>query len=208
MSHSKSRSRSKSAKREWYSSQYQINSEQCTLSTINSRQSPKHDRLHNLDVWLSPNWSSTGTSRKGATNDDEHQNGKPQRRSCLQEWYQSPDGTYSKQSGKNTIKWDLWCNTNPLSYGQLRNSATSHYAQLSGELNRGSCTSHWYSPPVGTPDRHSTKSAIDHDDNVQISLDVSQCWTSDASHDTCTTQDVTCESGFRKLEKNMMHHKV
>ena len=61
----------------------------------------------------------------------------------------------------------------------MRNSATSHYAQVSGELNRRSCTPQRYSPPVGTPDRHSTKSAIDHDDNVQISLDVSQCQTSD-----------------------------
>ena len=91
------------------------------------------------------------------------------------------------------------------SYGQSRNSATSHYAQVSGELYRRSHTPQWYSHPVGTPDRHSTKSAIDHDDNVQISLDVSQCQTSDVqttsdvSHDTCTTQDVTCETEFRKL---------
>ena len=55
------------------------------------------------------------------------------------------------------------------------------------------------------PDRHSTNSAIDHDDNVQISLDVSGCQSSDVqitshvSHDTCTNQDVTHETGFRKL---------
>ena len=113
-----------------------------------------------------------------------------------------------KKSGKNTIECDLRYSANPLSYGQLRNSAASHYAQVSGELNRRSCTSQWYSPPVGTPDRHSTKSAIDHDDNVQRSLDVSQCQTSDVqitndvSHDHCTNEDVTHETGFRKLETN------
>ena len=53
-----------------------------------------------------------------------------------QEWHQSPDGTYGKQSGENAIKWDLRHSANPLSYGQSRNSATSHYAQVSDELNR------------------------------------------------------------------------
>ena len=93
----------------------------------------------------------------------------------------------------NTIKCNVQHSANPSSDGQLRNSATSHYAQVSGDLLRRSHTPQRYSPPVGTPDRHSTKSAVDHDDNVQISLDVSQCrtshvpTTSDVSHDACTT---------------------
>ena len=66
------------------------------------------------------------------------------------------------------------------------------------------------SPPVRTHDRHSTKSPVDHDDNFWISVDVSQCrtsnvpTTSDVSHDGCTSRDVLIhERGLGKLGKNM-----
>ena len=142
--------------------------------------------------------------KKCSTNHDEQWKGECQRRSCSQEWHQSPDGTYGKQSGKNTVKHDVQHSANPSSDGQLRKS-TSHYAQVSGDPIRISCTPHWYSTPIGAPDRHYTKSVVDHDDNIQISVNASQCptshvpTTSDVSHNACTTQDVIHVRGFRKL---------
>ena len=65
--------------------------------THSSRSSKK---TTNRDVWLSPNWSNTGTSRKASTNHDEQWKGECQRSSCSQEWHWSQEGTYGKHSGK------------------------------------------------------------------------------------------------------------
>ena len=119
----------------------------------------------------SPDWWTTGTSRKCTTNC----NGSMiwwtcQRRSCVHlSDIRSPDKTHGTQSGKSTINRDVPHSPNPLSDGPSRKSATRQDAQESDELHMPQ----WYRTPDGTLKRYSTKNTVDHDDNVQRTLDLS-----------------------------------
>ena len=116
----------------------------------------------------------------------------------------SPDVTPGMHSDKNTINHEVRLSPNQSSNGSSRKSATSHDAQKNGEIQR---RLQWYRTPDGTPGRHSIKSAVDHDDNVQTTLYLSPGQTShvpsthDVSHDECRSQDHIHDTGLRKLGK-------